>query len=390
MTNSQARIASVIETSREELLDLGLRNPLLNYRPSRARGVEVVDELPAEVFRVLVRERKAMSFKAAPEETRNGSEEALWLAQPGDEDAQEGPAARHVDTQLQTNLGSAKLQSRLIKTERDARTFIEEQGVNILYLALGMLHWYESQTSQEQRRAPLILVPVALDRSNVRERFRLRYTDEELGDNLSLMSKLKLEYLWQAPVVFVSEQYCHSRRQDRIGQRPNAQRCDSDEENYASDQAPFHVPTPAQRQKPDGDLKRRYGEDEQRRSERDEVDEHPPVKRDIGARTQPYVGVGIDKDRNDVDPYGHDQEEDPQEDASRVGPKQAQDEHQRAEHRPNHQLLHYVFTSSLVAAPNLTRRRASVLTHVDQSRSQSVPSAVPPCRQRLTLAGYSP
>ena len=85
MTNSQARIASVIETSREELLDLGLRNPLLNYRPSRARGVEVVDELPAEVFRVLVRERKAMSFKAAPEETRNGSEEALWLAQPGDE-----------------------------------------------------------------------------------------------------------------------------------------------------------------------------------------------------------------------------------------------------------------------------------------------------------------
>jgi hypothetical protein len=194
VTNSQARIASVIETSREELLDLGLRNPLLNYRPSRARGVEVVDELPAEVFRVLVRERKAMSFKAAPEETRNDSEEALWLAQPGDEDTQEGPAARHVDTQLQTNLTSARLQSRLIKTERDARTFIEEQGVNILYLALGMLHWYESQTSQEQRRAPLILVPVALDRSNVRERFRLRYTDEELGDNLSLMSKLKLEF----------------------------------------------------------------------------------------------------------------------------------------------------------------------------------------------------
>src|SRR5215203_2003216 len=116
MGYSQNNISSTIEVSRKELLDLGLRNPLLNYRPSRARGVQVVDELPAEVFRILVRERKAMSFKAAPEETGNGSEEALWLAQPGDEDAQEGPAARHVDTQLQTNLGSAKLQSRLIKT----------------------------------------------------------------------------------------------------------------------------------------------------------------------------------------------------------------------------------------------------------------------------------
>src|SRR5215208_2133201 len=98
MANSQTRIASVIETSREELLDLGLRNPLLNYRPSRARGVEVVDELPVEVFRILVRERKAMSFKAAPEEAGEGSDGALFMAQPGDEDGQDGPASRHTDT----------------------------------------------------------------------------------------------------------------------------------------------------------------------------------------------------------------------------------------------------------------------------------------------------
>jgi hypothetical protein len=32
------KISSVIEASRDELLDLGLRNPLLNYRPSKARA----------------------------------------------------------------------------------------------------------------------------------------------------------------------------------------------------------------------------------------------------------------------------------------------------------------------------------------------------------------
>ncbi len=44
--NSQDNISSIIEAGREELLDLGLRNPLLNHRPSRARGIEISDELP--------------------------------------------------------------------------------------------------------------------------------------------------------------------------------------------------------------------------------------------------------------------------------------------------------------------------------------------------------
>jgi hypothetical protein len=142
----------------------------------------------------LVRERRAMSFEAAPEESGSEPQDDSLLSQPGDEDGEGGPAARHVDLRLQTNLTSARLQSRLLKTERDARTFVEEQDVNILYLALGMLRWYEAPTSQESRRAPLILVPVELERSNVRERFRLRYTEEDIRDNLSLMSKLKLEF----------------------------------------------------------------------------------------------------------------------------------------------------------------------------------------------------
>src|SRR5215204_550749 len=57
-----------------------------------------------------------------------------------------------------------------------------------------MLRWYDAESSQELRKAPLILVPVALERSSVRERFRLRYTEEDIGENLSLVSKLKLEF----------------------------------------------------------------------------------------------------------------------------------------------------------------------------------------------------
>jgi hypothetical protein len=47
MTN----LTGTLEIARRELLDLGLRNTLLNYRPQRQKGVEVIDEKPAEVFR---------------------------------------------------------------------------------------------------------------------------------------------------------------------------------------------------------------------------------------------------------------------------------------------------------------------------------------------------
>jgi very-short-patch-repair endonuclease len=178
-----------LEAARKELLDLGLRNPLLNYRPLRSRGLEVVDELPSEIFRLLVREGKSMTFLPSKEDDAPG-----LLAQPEGENLENGLAIRHTDLKLQTNLTSIQLQSRLLATYYSARTFIEEQGVNILYVALGMLKWYEADNSQNPFRAPLLLIPIELERSNARERFHLKYTGEDIGDNLSLAAKLKMEF----------------------------------------------------------------------------------------------------------------------------------------------------------------------------------------------------
>ena len=64
-------IIAKIEASRKELLDLGLRNPLLNYRLLKSRGVEVIDELPSAVFDILVRNGRAMSFLPRPDDDRD-------------------------------------------------------------------------------------------------------------------------------------------------------------------------------------------------------------------------------------------------------------------------------------------------------------------------------
>lgn len=186
-------IASRLEVARKDLLDLGLRNPLLNYRLLRARGVEVVDELPSEVFRLLVREGKQMSFLPAPD-----GQESDALAQPEVDDAGHS-AARHVDLRLQTAESPGRLQSRLLATYYAARTSIEEQGVNTLFLALGMLHWYDAKDPKTVRKAPLLLVPVELERSNARARFHIRFNGDEIGPNLSLQEKLKWEFCIAMP-----------------------------------------------------------------------------------------------------------------------------------------------------------------------------------------------
>ena len=86
------------------------------------------------------------------------------------------------------------MEIRLKNTFRAAHTSIEEQGVNILFLALGTLNWYESESSEMRRMAPLILVPVELSRTSIRAHYRLGYTGEEIGSNLSLEAKLKADF----------------------------------------------------------------------------------------------------------------------------------------------------------------------------------------------------
>jgi len=152
-----------LDTVRRDLLDLGLRDPLLNYRTLRGRGLEIVDEDPAEVFRLLVVEEKRMTFlpaSTAPVET------AGLLDQPEDH------TTRLTDLRLQTAYTSTQLQARLLATYHSARTSMEEQGVNTLYVALGMLRWTEREESEKEYHAPLILIPVELERPHARQKGR--------------------------------------------------------------------------------------------------------------------------------------------------------------------------------------------------------------------------
>lgn len=197
---------SVLQRAREELLDLSARNRLINTPrdPSRGKKLDIVDERSEEVFRRLVRERRAMSFQPGrgDEELEAGDRmTSVALSQP-EEDSRDGVVdPRHLDLRLQTRLSSERLQARLLDLYYDSRTFEQEQGISILYLATGFLKWYESPTSDKARFAPLVLLPVDLERPSPKSRFRIRIRDAEITTNLSLQAKLRAEFEIALPEV---------------------------------------------------------------------------------------------------------------------------------------------------------------------------------------------
>lgn len=207
MRNGMESIIHQLEKSRQSLLDLSTRNRLLSLprKNKNARIVEVVDELSSEIFRILVKESRSMSFLGAKEkkDADDAGEKPSdfgYLEQPEDDEADErGIAKRHSDLRLQTRLTSAGLQKRLLALYYDAITFEEEQGVNILYLALGTLKWFEDDKSDVERFAPLLLIPVQLMRGNAAEKFKLEWRGEEIATNLSLQAKMKAEFAISLP-----------------------------------------------------------------------------------------------------------------------------------------------------------------------------------------------
>jgi len=209
-----ARVASTLTHWKQQLLDLSKRNRALNFRVQKVSTVTIVDEQPAEVFRHLALRGEAMRFHptlASPpaREKQAAAEAAASTATvaaiedeeedhsleadfaPYDPDALD---ARHRDDVLQCAATPEALDKSLRRLDEQARSTLEEQGVNALYLALGMLHHKESAESDVVLRAPILLLPVELTRRSARSGYVVRATDDDPMVNPSLAEYLRRSF----------------------------------------------------------------------------------------------------------------------------------------------------------------------------------------------------
>ena len=193
----------VLEQVRKDLLDFGMRNPLLNYRLLKSKGAESVPLDPVPLFESLVTDGRELRFTAAQLASaadrqlilRDGGaaaqlNDAAWRRLPATQNTLWTPD-RFADGQFVANHSQQDLDKRLLATYYAARTSIEELGVNTLFLAVGMLNWKDPAAPDDTHRAPLVLIPVELERQSASEGFRLRYTNDDVSPNVCLIEFLK-------------------------------------------------------------------------------------------------------------------------------------------------------------------------------------------------------
>ena len=194
----------LFDDTRRRLVETGTRNRLIHVNRSNTRGnvLNIANGRSDDIYSVLSA-RRTMRFRPLGTDDVDTSE-ALRLA-----DANEvaGDASSYTDTELETRLGPDALQKKLLKIAREAQTAEEEQGVNILYLALGFLTWFEDSASSIPREAPLLLVPVELLRNRRTSTYDIRIRDDDLIMNLSLHQRLKDNFGVHLPEVEVEEEW---------------------------------------------------------------------------------------------------------------------------------------------------------------------------------------
>ncbi len=152
----------------QKLLDLSLRNRLLNVRDGK------------QVIPLFCRDIATLEDRLATQETV-----AIETGAPE-------------DGFLVSNVTPEETKKRLKNLFRVARTDLEESGVNTLFIALGFLSWRPDEKEQKFYRAPLILVPVKLVRKSLSD-IRLAALDEDTVVNATVLELLRSQFHIDVP-----------------------------------------------------------------------------------------------------------------------------------------------------------------------------------------------
>lgn len=183
------RLPRRVEIWKNALLDLSLRNRLINYT-ERAGHSLAVPQPSLAAFEDMLNDGVAISLVPAD---RIPDVERVRGAQYGQQLSEQVRAEMLQDRKsVFVDISEGAYTSRLRALAYKARTIAEETGANNLYVALGMLRW---KFNDRDLRSPLILVPVRLEESGRGSQYRLRLDEsEESTPNYCLLEKLRVSF----------------------------------------------------------------------------------------------------------------------------------------------------------------------------------------------------
>lgn len=175
-----------------KLLDLTTRNRLLHL-PEGSKAVPLCCPAPA-LLEDRIAEGKRIRIVALPDLETGGRDKALY-AQQNREDLLQQYASEVLDRgDVLSTLPQPKLDAELVDLYRKSRSDMQEGGANTLFLALGFLKWKKSADDPRSYRAPLILIPVQLERKSALSGVTMVAHEDEPRFNLTLLELLRQDF----------------------------------------------------------------------------------------------------------------------------------------------------------------------------------------------------
>ncbi|WP_195575446.1 DUF3320 domain-containing protein [Paenibacillus sp. 1001270B_150601_E10] len=176
-----------------KLLDLTLRNSLLNFRLTKS-SIPVISAQLGDLEDALA-DGDEFQLLARPSDWEdNGRNPDLYQSVNVNHPLVKLLQEEFVRRRLRADLNAQDLEKRMVHIYRSARTALEENGANTLFLALGLLKWYESPVSELPRYAPIVLIPVDILRKSSRQGYVIRARDEEPQINITLFEMLRQDF----------------------------------------------------------------------------------------------------------------------------------------------------------------------------------------------------
>ncbi|HWQ86889.1 DUF3320 domain-containing protein [Brevundimonas sp.] len=189
-----------VDQWRRKLLDLTVRNRLLHTKPSSTAlklicpDVARLEDLLADGAKIRIKPVPALEGFGA-----GGRDADLHQARTG-EALLESHARQALDAgEVLSGLDGDALDAQLVELYRKARLDLQEGGANTLFLAMGFLNWKRSEADPRTYRAPLILLPVALERKSARSGVVLTAHEDEPRFNLTLLELLRQDFELMIP-----------------------------------------------------------------------------------------------------------------------------------------------------------------------------------------------
>lgn len=169
-----------IETWKKLLLDFGKRNRLINFKDGKRSNIKITTPSFECLFDIIAIQEKNLRFPFAKKvKVDDNGEETYDAIVPGD---------------IETSKPLGDLQKTLKALRYRSNTSIEEQGINTLFLAFGLLKWKENENSEQILTSPIILVPVKLTIESLTSPYVLSTHEDEIVVNPTLAHKFEHDF----------------------------------------------------------------------------------------------------------------------------------------------------------------------------------------------------